>query len=184
MANLKLNLPNALTLFRIFLTPLFVIFMLEHQKGLSLLIFVLAAVSDALDGLLARLLNQRTVLGSYLDPIADKLLLMSAFVCLGILEMLPVWLPVVVISRDILIILGLLLFTFESVPFEIRPSGISKITTFLQLMTVLLVLLEDRISLHHVLPALYWTTALFTLASGVHYSYRGLKIYQQASENR
>ncbi len=137
-----------------------------------------------MDGLLARLLDQRTVLGSYLDPIADKLLLMSSFVCLGMLEMLPVWLPVVVISRDILIILGLLLFTFESVPFEIRPSGISKITTFLQLMTVLLVLLEGGIFIQRILPALYWTTALFTLASGVHYSYRGLKIYQQASENR
>lgn len=181
MANLNLNLPNALTLLRIFLTPLFVIFILQHQEKLSLLVFALAAFSDALDGLLARILDQRTVLGSYLDPIADKLLLMSAFICLGILEMLPSWLTVVVISRDILIILGLLLFTFESIPFEIKPSRVSKITTFLQLITVLLTLSGERISLPKAIPALYWVTALFTVISGLHYSYRGLKIYQQAS---
>ncbi|MEA1899712.1 MAG: CDP-alcohol phosphatidyltransferase family protein, partial [Thermodesulfobacteriota bacterium] len=102
---MTINIPNILTVIRILLTPLFVIFLLRNLFSFALLVFTIAAISDALDGLFARYFNQHTALGAYLDPIADKLLLTSAFVSLAILKIVPGWLTVIVISRDILILL-------------------------------------------------------------------------------
>ena len=99
-----INIPNLLTLFRILITPLFVIFMIKGHYRLALLMFFLAGVSDGLDGLFCPLVQQKTVLGAHLDPIADKLLLISAFVALAVQQTIPSWLAVVVISRDILIL--------------------------------------------------------------------------------
>ena len=135
----------------------------------ALIVFIVAGLSDALDGFLARVLNQQTVLGAYLDPIADKALLASSFVTLSVLHIIPGWLTVIVISRDFIILLGISVLSIMSISVEIRPLFISKITTALQLITVLLAL-SFRVcpgpSTGLVL-VLYWVTAFFTIISGL-----------------
>ena len=109
-----LNLPNLLSIARIISIPLLIILLIDQLYCWALVVFIGAAVSDAVDGLLARLLHQRTVLGSYLDPAADKLLSASSFITLAILNILPGWLAVIVISRDVIICLGILILFFTS----------------------------------------------------------------------
>src|SRR5512136_3396512 len=105
-----MNLPNLLTLIRILLISLFVILIIDKSFSWALIIFALAGITDAVDGLIARITHQRTELGAYLDPIADKLLLSSAFVTLAIIERIPSWLTVIVVTRDIIILIGFLMF--------------------------------------------------------------------------
>jgi cardiolipin synthase len=153
--------------------------------GFALLVFTLAAVSDGLDGLFARYFNQDTVLGAYLDPIADKLLLTSSFVCLAILRMLPGWLTVIVITRDILIILGIAMFTITDIKIEVKPTIDSKVTTVAQLLTVILVLFKPHFSGAILLKqVIFWTTAGITIFSGFHYILIGMKIIQEGSNSR
>src|SRR3990170_3134044 len=116
-----LNFPNLLTFARIISIPLFIILLIDQFYYWALVVFIAAAVSDAVDGLLARLLHQRTELGSYLDPAADKLLSVSSFITLAILNILPGWLAVIVISRDLIISLGILIFFFTSRSLKITP---------------------------------------------------------------
>lgn len=175
-----INIPNFLTLLRILITPLFVIFMIKGQYRLSLLVFFLAGVSDGLDGLFARWFNQKTVLGAHLDPIADKLLLISAFVALAVQQIIPSWLAVVVISRDILIITGIAILRYFHATFRIRPSMISKCTTATQLATVFLVLLSFEVTaVGPMLLPLFWFTTILTTASGLHYVVLGITILNQ-----
>jgi cardiolipin synthase len=172
-----INIPNLITLLRILITPLFVIFMIRGQYRLSLLVFSLAGVSDGLDGLFARWFNQKTVLGAHLDPIADKLLLISAFVVLAVQQTIPSWLAVVVISRDILIFTGIAILRYFHISLTIKPSLISKCTTASQLATAFLVLLALEVAVvGPVLVPLFWLTTLLTTASGLHYVYRGITI--------
>jgi cardiolipin synthase len=172
-----INVPNLLTLIRILITPLFVIFMIKGQYRLALSIFFLAGVSDGLDGLFARWFNQKTTLGAHLDPIADKLLLVSTFVALAVQQIIPSWLAVVVISRDILILTGIAILHFFNVAFTIRPSMISKCTTVAQLATAFLVLLALETALvQPVLMPLFWLTTVLTTVSGLHYIYLGVII--------
>jgi cardiolipin synthase len=175
-----INLPNFLTLLRILITPLFVIFMIKEQYRLSLLIFFLAGISDGLDGLFARWFNQKTVLGAHLDPIADKLLLISAFITLAVQQIIPSWLAVVVISRDILIITGIAILRSFHATFSIRPSMISKCTTATQLATVFLVLLSFELTaVRPMLSPLFWFATILTTASGLHYVVLGIMILNQ-----
>lgn len=174
-----MNIPNFITLLRIILVPVVVILLIQGLFLKALLVFVVAGLSDALDGFLARVLNQQTTLGAYLDPIADKALLASTFITLSVLHVIPGWLTVIVISRDFIILLGISVLSIMSVSVEIRPLFISKITTAVQLTTVLLALLARCLpkEVHPVwLYALYWVTALFTILSGLHYMSRGLKL--------
>jgi len=183
-AALSLNIPNILTVIRILLTPLFVIFLIKNLYSCALLTFTVAGISDGLDGLLARYFNQRTVLGAYLDPIADKLLLTSAFVSLAILKVIPGWLTVIVISRDILITIGIVIFSIVNIDFVVKPSIASKCTTVSQLATVFLTLLSLSIPITIFIKfPLYWLTAALTIISGLHYIYIGLNILQNASLN-
>jgi len=178
---LNINIPNILTVIRILLTPLFVIFLLRDMFSFALLVFSIAAISDGLDGLLAKYFNQYTVLGAYLDPIADKLLLVSAFVSLAVLEIIPPWLTVIVISRDILIITGISIFAITDIHIEMKPSFVSKCTTVAQLFTIFLTLLDPKISGAHIIKlSLFWITAGLTITSGLHYIYFGLNILQNA----
>ncbi len=141
------------------------------------MIFLLAAVSDFFDGFVARVFNQKSMLGSYLDPIADKLLLASSFVVLALKEIIPSWLTVIVISRDVLISLGILVLFLTSYKVEIKPSIISKITTTFQIFTVLFALFGNRFfSVTQLMSFLIVATAVLTLVSGFHYIYRGIKI--------
>jgi cardiolipin synthase len=174
---LILNLPNSLTLFRILITPLFIICLIKGAYQLALWIFVAAGVTDGLDGLLARLLNQKTALGAFLDPIADKLLLISAFVTLAVQGIIPAWVTVVVISRDVLICLGIVTLEISRVAYKIQPSMVSKCTTAAQLATILLLLISIQTSaVAHALTPVYSLTAVLTIASGLHYIYLGVQM--------
>jgi cardiolipin synthase len=174
-----LNLPNVLTLIRILMTPLFVVLLINTHYVLALAIFALAGITDGLDGFMARIANQKTALGAFLDPVADKLLLISAYVVLGIQQVLPPWLSLVVISRDVLIVVGILVLTLLQVSFAIQPSMISKCTTVAQLATVFLALLTIQApGIRHALLPLYALSAVLTIASGLHYIYVGIRILQ------
>ena len=146
-----INIPNILTVIRILLVPLFVIFLLKNMFHFALLVFTIAAISDCFDGLIARYLNQRTVLGAYLDPLADKLLLSSSFIILAVIKSIPKWLAVIVISRDILIMLGVAIFAMTDIKFEIRPRITSKLTTVFQISTIFLVLLDPKIPIEDII---------------------------------
>ncbi len=181
---LTINIPNILTVLRILMIPLFVIFLIRNLHGYALLVFILAGVSDGLDGLIARAMNQRSELGAILDPIADKLLLTAAYITLGVLQDIPGWLVVVVISRDVIIVTGIAVLAFTRVPFEIRPSLISKWTTALQVVTIAFSLLDLQTAWAD--PAkrsLFWGTAAITVLSGLHYTYVGLHILQSGFGN-
>ena len=179
---MAINIPNILTVIRILLTPLFIIFLLRDLFSFALLVFTIAAISDGLDGLLARYFNQHSVLGAYLDPIADKLLLTSAFVCLAVLKIVPAWLTVIVLSRDILIVIGIIVFAITNIHIEMKPSLVSKFTTVAQLLTILLTLLDLKIpGVQLIKWSFYWLTAGLTITSGLHYIYFGLNILQKAS---
>jgi len=182
---LKISIPNILTIFRILLTPLFVILAQKNLFGHALLVFTLAGVSDALDGLIARLFNQRTELGAFLDPIADKLLLISAFISLSVPGILPGWLAVIVISRDVLILMGIAVLTVTGIDFQIRPSWVSKCTTFAQIAVIFFSLLQLRLAgLLPVLEPLYWLSAGLTILSGLHYIYLGMTILQAGTDQK
>ncbi|MCE5264872.1 MAG: CDP-alcohol phosphatidyltransferase family protein [Deltaproteobacteria bacterium] len=174
-----MNIPNLITLLRIILVPVIVILLIQGSFFKALVVFVVAGLSDALDGFLARVLNRQTVLGAYLDPIADKALLASSFVTLSVLHIIPSWLAVIVISRDFIILLGISVLSIMSIPVEIRPTYVSKVTTALQLTTVLLALSFRSLpyDLNGIwLLAVYWLTALFTIVSGFNYIARGMKL--------
>jgi len=179
-----MNIPNFLSLTRIILVPVFVIFLIQGEYYNALIVFVVAGLTDALDGAMARLLNAQTILGAYLDPIADKLLLSASFVTLAILGIIPSWLTVIVISRDFIILLGIAILSLMSVPFEIKPAVIGKATTALQLGTIFFALLHEAIThglMNNWILALFWLTALFTVASGLVYIIRGIKIINRTN---
>lgn len=178
---MSINIPNILTVIRILLTPLFVILLLKDLFHFALLVFTIAVLTDGLDGLLARYFNQHTVLGAYLDPIADKLLMASAFVGLAVLKIIPAWLAVIVLSRDILIITAIAVFALTDIHIEINPSLVSKWTTVAQFLTIFLTLLDPGISgIQIIKRSLFWITAGLTISSGLHYIYFGLNILQNS----
>jgi cardiolipin synthase len=181
---MKISIPNILTVIRILLVPIFVIALTKDLFFSALLVFTAAGVSDGLDGLIARYFNQRTVLGAYLDPIADKLLIISAYVSLAVLKIIPGWLTVIVISRDVLILLGIAVFAITDVSVDIKPSFISKCTTLIQIVTVIFILLDPDIpGVEFAKSGLYWLTAGIAILSGFHYIYIGMNILQSASPN-
>ena len=179
-----INIPNILTVTRILLIPLFIIFLLKDMFHFALLVFTVAAISDGLDGLFARYLDQRTLLGAYLDPLADKLLLTSGFIMLAVIKIVPGWLAVIVISRDILILLGVAIFALANISIEIRPRITSKCTTVFQISTIFFLLLDPKIAgVDMIKWILFWLTAGITIISGLHYTYIGMSLIQNASNN-
>ena len=179
-----MTIPNVLTLVRIILIPLLVILLLENQLGKALGVFVIAGVTDALDGLIARMFQQKSKLGAYLDPLADKLLLVTTYLTLAHLSLLPIWLVVIVVSRDLFIVVGIMTFIFHSVKFEIQPSILSKITTVMQIITVILALSSPIFGFHNMLlSSACVATALVTTASGFHYLIMGIKIWENSRAN-
>lgn len=181
----SLTVPNLITLARILLTPLFIILLIQGQYRKGLIIFLLAGLSDLADGLVARVWQQKSPLGAYLDPLADKLLMSSSFVTLSISHVIPPWLTVVVISRDVTIALGVALFRLADLPLVISPTLLGKWTTTLQIATILLALVGKIWTLPPLLfTALFWLTGLLTALSGVHYVYRGLRLIGQSPASR
>jgi cardiolipin synthase len=176
----RINLPNALTVARMLITPVFAICLIRQRFGLALLFFAVAAVTDGLDGFIARVFRRKTTLGAYLDPTADKLLLTTAFITLAIQRVIPGWLTVIVITRDVLILFGVALLNIMNRTFEANPSILSKLTTVSQLTTVCAVLAAHRIpTLTQIECPLFWLTAALTIVSGLQYIYRGLNILQE-----
>jgi cardiolipin synthase len=182
-----LNIPNFLTVLRIVLVPVIVILLIQGQYGKALICFIIAGVTDGLDGLLARILNQTTVVGAYLDPLADKALVISMFATLAIVGVLPEWLAVVVISRDCIILGGILVLTLMSVNIEIKPSFVSKINTTLQLITIFFALLlkigSEGKHFHDAFLLVCWLTAIFTVVSGADYLLKGMKLINRGDGN-
>jgi cardiolipin synthase len=175
-----MNLPNILTLTRVLLIPLFVILIINKYFDWALLTFAIAGITDAMDGLIARLTNQRTELGAYLDPIADKLLLSAAFISLAIIEMIPSWLVVIVITRDVIILVGMLVMILTSYRPEINPSFLSKTTTTFQIVTILFVLLAwDFPTFKQLSTIAIYGTAIITILSGSQYIYIGARILNE-----
>jgi cardiolipin synthase len=173
-----LNLPNFLTLIRILTIPFFLVYLAYHRYGEALLVFIVGGVTDFLDGLAARLMNQKTALGAYLDPVADKLLVLTSYVMLALIGGIPMWVAVIVISRDVFLILGyaIVYFLVED-RLEVRPSFIGKSSTMLQLITLgaaLGLLHEPRLIPPLLMGTLIAVTAVATVVSGVQYLYRGL----------
>ncbi|MDI6853277.1 MAG: CDP-alcohol phosphatidyltransferase family protein [Deltaproteobacteria bacterium] len=172
----SLTLPNIITIIRILLTPLFIILLIQGRYGQALLVFLLAGLSDLVDGLIARTWQQKTPLGTFLDPLADKLLLSSSFVALSVFRLMPAWLTVVVISRDMTLVLGIILLKLTDMPVIIKPSRAGKWTAALQVMTVLLVLVGTLWPLNaNFLTAWFWLVGGVTALSGIQYVYRELK---------
>ena len=178
-----MNLPNILTLLRIILVPVIVIFLIQESYAKALLVFVIAGLTDALDGALARLLNKQTELGSFLDPLADKILLSTSFISLAIFTLIPGWLTVIVISRDFIILLGILILSMMSITYEIKPIFVSKVTTALQIATVFFALLlkSFTVEMNNWLDLLFWLTAFFTILSVVIYIVKGIKFLNRTT---
>jgi cardiolipin synthase len=178
------TIPNGITLLRIALTPFFVLATLSANHKLALALFVAAGLSDAVDGLLARLLRMRSLIGSYLDPIADKLLLVSAFVALTVPEpgsvRIPLWLTVMALSRDLLIVLVALVLYLGAGTRLFPPSIWGKVTTFVEVLTVGLVLLANAFD---VIPALfllvlYYVSLALIIISGLDYVRRTASVVE------
>ena len=163
--------------------PCFVLLLIYGHPKSATALFLIAGVTDGLDGLLARKLQQKTVLGSFLDPMADKLLLTAAFVTLSIPSLplvlhIPTWLTVLTISRDFLIALSVLIIHLQTQHSNFPPSLLGKGTTAVQLLTVGVCMLANFASTWAltIFPVVIYATLTFTLASGLHYSYRSIKI--------
>jgi cardiolipin synthase len=171
-----MNIPNIITIVRILSVPVFVICLLYDRLVIALLIFVGAGISDGLDGWIARVYGQKTTMGAYLDPIADKLLLTTAYVVLAILGNIPGWLTVTVIARDVVIALGILVLYLTSHRVEIKPVFIGKTSTFVQIVTIAWALVATSSPFFQSsLPHLIWLTAALACLSGLQYIYIGIK---------
>jgi len=180
-----INLPNLITVVRILFIPCFIMALLHYRETgedafriWAIVFFLAAGASDAIDGFIARTRNQRTQLGSFLDPLADKLLLISAVIMLSVplggLARLPSWFPVLVISRDAIIILGALLIHMLAGRVKPKPSLAGKFTAVFQILTVLWVLFCAP---HYFLPL--YLAAVFTLISGLQYISEGMRQLQE-----
>jgi cardiolipin synthase (CMP-forming) len=177
MAGVAFSVPNLLSLFRMALVPLFVIAITRGAAFEALLVFVVAGVTDAFDGFIARFFDQRTALGAFLDPAADKLLLTSAYVTLTIDALnpvlpIPLWVTILVLARDVLIVVAVFSLSMALGIKSFPPALISKVTTVMQVAAVALVLVHlvwPGEPLRTVAAAAIYTVAALTLASGFNY---------------
>ena len=178
-----MNIANKISTFRILNVPLFIASLVyysaqrDYLRYVALFIFCLAVLSDAIDGYIARMTKQKSKAGQVLDPLADKLLLMSAFICLYFIDSFPLnikfplWVTLVVISRDTIILLGTVVIYMVRAKLEVHPTYWGKLTTTFQMSAVIAVLLQLPFS-----PVIWWTAIFFTVISGIDYIKRGFKI--------
>lgn len=173
-----INVPNILTIFRILLVPVFVNFILDDRLSAALVVFMIAGVTDALDGFIARAFSQRTELGANLDPLADKILLVTAFVVLAFKGLIPVWLCSLVILRDMIIFAVVLYLRKVGRTVKIEPSFVGKLTTFFQIVTIVYALFvagqPDAVFLF-----VTFTTAGLTIYTGYSYAQREFKAQEE-----
>ena len=187
-----MSLANKLSLFRILLVPAFVLCLLYYRPGelerlryLAVALFLIGVVTDAVDGYVARAERQATRLGSILDPAADKLFLVAAFLSLSLISTLPqeyrlpAWVPIVVISRDLLIVFGWLLIVLITGDLQAQPSRLGKATTFLQMITIVSVLLGFSFS-----RFILGTAMVLTVLSGIGYLRYGNRVLNFAGSQK
>jgi cardiolipin synthase (CMP-forming) len=175
-----MGLANWLTVLRIVLIPVFVLLLVYRRPGLALAVFALAALTDMLDGYVARRRGSQSRLGAFLDPMADKLLLTASFITLTQLRVLPAWITIVVISRDVILIVGALLIHILGGRIHPRPTWAGKAATFFQILTVLVGLLVRYARTPAgtgalVLNSVTALAAVFTIASGLQYLVHGMR---------
>ena len=178
-----LTYANQLTILRMLFVPCFVILLIYGYPRSATVLFLLAGITDGLDGLIARKLRQKTVLGSFLDPMADKILLTAAFVTLTVPSIplilhIPAWLTILTISRDVIIAVSVLIIHLQTQHSQFPPSLLGKCTTAVQLLTVgfcMLANFETELAVA-LFPWVIYFTLAFTLASGLHYAYKSIKI--------
>jgi cardiolipin synthase len=170
--------------------PVFVILLIYDHPKAATVVFLLAAVTDGLDGLLARKLQQKTVLGSFLDPMADKILLTAAFITLTIPSVplalhIPTWLTILTIGRDVLIAVSVLVIHMQTSHSQFPPSFLGKCTTAVQLLVVAVCMLAnfDLRPAAAVFPVVVYATLALTVASGLHYASKSIKIIASYQEN-
>lgn len=171
-----MNIPNLITIFRILLVPFFIIYMIDERILASLVVFVVAGISDAADGFIARVFHKKSNIGAYLDPLADKILLIAAFITMAMFKMLPSWLAVLTVSRDVIILLGVLVLYLNSYPVKVKPSILSKATTFSQVVTIMIILFDRCFNIQFFEIYLFWLVALLTILSGLQYIKIGLTV--------
>jgi cardiolipin synthase len=180
-----INIANGLTAARVFLVPYFAYLLISEREKAALLVFVVCGATDALDGLLARWLRQRTLVGTLLDPIADKLMMATAFIVLTYIHIVPLRLTIMVISRDVIILVGSFLYLLLFDASDIRPTGLSKANTVIQILTVIYFLSVAAFPAEskalgagmNSIPnrAVALVCAFTTVASGLQYLYIGLR---------
>jgi len=171
------NLPNILTFTRILLLPFFAATLIYREFEIALLVFILASVTDFLDGLIARLKKQITYFGRILDPVADKFFLITSFVLMSVSGLTPKWLTIVVISKDVIVLTGCMILYFVTHSLKVEPTFLGKLSSACQFILIGLVLLLININEATRIPlAVYISVALITGISGVHYIYKGLRI--------
>lgn len=175
-----MGLANWLTILRIVLIPVFVSLLVYRRPGLALVSFAAAAITDLLDGYVARRRQMQSRLGAFLDPLADKLLLVSSFITLTYLKALPFWITAVVLSRDLFLIIGALLIHMMGARVYPRPTWAGKAATFFQVLTVLAALLSRYFDAPVFLKIVIWPAAVFTIGSGLQYMAQGLHFMNAA----
>jgi cardiolipin synthase len=180
-----MTVPNVITVIRILLIPLLIYLLLENRIGEALLVFFIAGFTDGLDGFIARVFHQKSRLGAYLDPLADKLLLGSSFVLLAYLGLVPVWLAFVTLLRDALILFGFGLLAAFQIPLEIKPVFSSKLNTLVQIVTVLVSMSAPYLGRPvwgH--SALFVVTAVICVFSGFRYLFLGVHLWRIHRPNK
>ena len=173
---------NQLTLLRMLLIPAFVILVIYGEFVWALGVFVTAGITDGLDGLLARIGDQKTSIGAWLDPMADKLLLVSTFIVLtwpglGLVNRFPIWLTVCIISRDLVIVLTVVIENLAIGRRTFRPSIFGKIATLIYMVTAVVAMTFNYLGYHsRLFDALVWASLVITLVSAFHYIFHAARV--------
>ena len=175
-----MNLANWITIIRILFVPFFIILLAYEWKSYALLLFCLAGITDGVDGYIARTRGIKTELGSILDPLADKFLLISSFVVLTIKNpvLIPLWFTIILISRELVIVMGAVVIQFITNNFKASPTIIGKVTTAFQISTVFIALVINGVEVSipvKLLKIFIIFTTILTITSGFHYIYLGTK---------
>lgn len=167
-----MNIPNIITIARFLIIPAVIYALLHGEMAWALGLFIVAGISDGIDGIIARRFNQQTELGAWLDPLADKLLMVSVFVSLAVMGILPDWFVFLAVSRDVLIVGAVAISSLVEDPLEVKPLFISKANTAAQIALAALFLAAE--AFRSLVPAglltvAVWLTAVLTIASGASY---------------
>jgi cardiolipin synthase len=189
----SLNIPNFLTILRVIAIPGFIVALVYEYTGVALAIFLGCGLTDGLDGFIARTFHQRTEIGAFLDPLADKLLLISSFITLAVLELpykIPFWLIVTAISRDIIISVGVTALFMLGKKLQIAPTWLGKFTTFCQVTLIIVVLFYNytatrypELFLPQIISPLCWITFAISVASGLGYVYQGIQLLNNGNNS-